>query len=84
MTLPEHRARLIEFLKTIQRPDRSIQSVDDNANLVELGLADSLAVLQIISYLEETYGFEFPEQGIDTEELSSIRGILSVIDRQAK
>jgi acyl carrier protein len=86
--LPSDRARhkknLIDFLRTIQRPDRPIENLDENQSLVEAGLIDSLAVLQIVLYLEQTYGIDFRETGLDPGELSSVRTILDVIERQAK
>ncbi len=81
MTRQQQRSHLIEFLRTIQRPDRPIEQIADDENLIQSGLADSLAVLQIVSYLEQTHGIDFSEQGIDTDELSSITGILDVIER---
>ena len=39
------------------------------AGLVESGLIDSLAVLEIVSYLESTYAIDFTERGIEPEQL---------------
>jgi acyl carrier protein len=75
---------LIDFLRTIQRPDRPIETLNEEQSLVEAGLIDSLAVLQIVLYLEQTYGIDFRETGLDPGELSSVRTILDVIERQAK
>ena len=80
----DDRARaLLAFLRTIQKPDRPIHTVDEEASLVAAGLIDSLAVLEIVGYLEQTYGIDFAERGIDPGELTSIGGILGVIDREA-
>jgi acyl carrier protein len=85
---PSDRAQLkkslIDFLRTIQRPDRPIETLNEEQSLVEAGLIDSLAVLQIVLYLEQTYGIDFRETGLDPGELSSVRTILDVIERQAK
>jgi acyl carrier protein len=80
----QHKKNLTDFLRTIQRPDRPIESLDEDQSLVETGLIDSLAVLQIVLYLEQTYGIDFRETGLDPGELSSVRTILDVIERQAK
>ena len=42
--------------------------------MVHAGLTDSLAVLQIVSHLEQTYGVDFTETGVVPEELSTIAG----------
>jgi len=76
-----HRLELIEFLSTIQRPDYSLTAIDEESGLVESGLIDSLALLQIVTYLEQTYGVDFNERGIDPEDLRSVNSILEFIAR---
>ena len=53
------RQELIDFLRTIQRPDFPHSAIDAESGLVESGLIDSLALLQIVTYLEQTYGVDF-------------------------
>ena len=43
----------MRFLRTIQKPDHPLESLDERASLIESGLIDSLAVLEIVSYLED-------------------------------
>lgn len=78
-----HRLELIEFLGTIQRPDYPLAAIDDESGLVESGLIDSLALLQIVSYLERTYSVDFNERGIDPEALRSVNSILELIARES-
>lgn len=73
---------LRQFLRTIQKPDRPLDGVDEATSLVEADLIDSLAVLQIVTYLEETYGLDFVERGVDPGDLISVGGILDLIDRE--
>lgn len=73
---------LIRFLRTIQKPDHPIDKLDERTSLIESGLIDSLAVLEIVTYLEETYGIDFIEKGIDPGELISIGGILGLIESE--
>lgn len=74
------RQTLVDFLKTIQRPDKQIESVGNDDNLVASGLIDSLAVIQIVLHLESTYGLDFSADGIDPERLASISSILDLIE----
>ncbi len=76
-------ADLLRFLRTIQKPGFPIDELDEGANLVAAGLVDSLAVLQIAMYLEDTYGINFVVRGIDPGELMSVAGILDLIEREA-
>jgi len=77
------REELMTFLDTIRRPQYSTDGVADHDSLVESGLIDSLAVLQIIMFLETNYGIDFAEGGIDPGELGSIKGILDLIERRS-
>ncbi len=83
MDRQQRKADLIQFLCTIQRPDFSIEDIDDNQSLIESGLIDSLAVLLIVSYLEETYNIDFRVRGLDPGEFSSISAILDLIEHAA-
>ncbi|MGD8376725.1 MAG: phosphopantetheine-binding protein [Acidobacteriota bacterium] len=80
-TRGEHRARLIEFLRTIQRPDRPVDRVEDDQELLQHGLADSLALLEIVTYLETNYGVDFVAQGLLPTDLSTVRAILDIIEK---
>jgi acyl carrier protein len=71
---------LVEFLRTIQKPDRPLEGLRDEDSLVETGLIDSLAVLEIVAYIEATYGIDFTERGVEPEQLFSVSGILDLIE----
>ncbi len=80
MDRQQRKADLIKFLVTIQRPDYSIEEIDENQSLIESGLIDSLAVLQIVSYLEEIHNINFLEKGLDPGQLSSVGAILDLME----
>ena len=73
------RANVIDFLRTIARPDSDLDSLGDEENLVENGVVDSLAVVQMVVYLESEHQLDVGM--IDPTELVSIQGILNVISR---
>lgn len=78
------RQALLTFLRTIQRAGRPVESLSDTDRLVASGLIDSLAILQIVTYLETTYGIDFSIRGVSPEELGSIGGILDLIEQEKK
>lgn len=78
------RRHLVEFLKGIQKAGVSIEGLGDDQGLVASGLIDSLAIMQIVVYLEDTYGIDFSLRGIDPEELGTIGGILNLIEREGQ
>jgi acyl carrier protein len=78
----QRKDHLIRFLRRIQKPDRPIEAVDEHESLIESGLTDSLALLEIITYLETTYAIDFRERGVDPDELDAIGKILDLIERE--
>lgn len=79
-----HRERVLEFLRTIQKPDRPLDSVAETDSLVESGLIDSLALLEIVAFLEEQYRIDFATVGLEPEQLTSVSGILDLIERETR
>lgn len=71
---------LVGFLDTIKRPDKQVAGVGRSDNLVQAGLLDSLAIIQIVLYLETSHGINFAATGLDPEQLGTIDGILDIIE----
>lgn len=81
MNRTEAHERLVAFLDTIRRPDVPISAVDDDRSLVASGLIDSLALLEIIGYLESEYAIDFSVIGFDPARLGTVSGILDLIEQ---
>jgi acyl carrier protein len=79
----EERARartaIVEFLQGISRPDRQISDLGDDDGLVDSGLIDSLAMLEIVAFLEGEFGLSFRDSGVDPARLASVNSILDLI-----
>jgi acyl carrier protein len=82
-TREQRKAHLVRFLATIQQPGLPIAELGERERMVQSGLIDSLALLQIVSYLEEAYEIDFSVRGVDPEQLGSIGGILDLIEEEA-
>jgi acyl carrier protein len=74
------RAALVRFIGTIARPGQSAEGLADDRNLIDAGVIDSLAMVQVILYLEKEHGVDLLKAGFDPAELASVAGILRVID----
>lgn len=70
---------LKRFLRTIQKPNRPLESVGEHERLVASGLVDSLAIMQIVVHLEETYGIDFAASGFDPDRLATMGSIVDLI-----
>ena len=75
---------LLQFLRSIQKAGLPVETLKDADRLVASGLIDSLAILQIVTYLESTYDIDFSIRGLSPEELGSIGGILDLIEQEKK
>lgn len=72
--MTDRRAHLTAFLNALapgwaQRPE---------AEEVQL---DSLALLQVVLYVEQNYGIRLADQDVEPEDLRSVAGILALIER---
>ena len=57
-----------------------LEDVDADAPLLEGGLnLDSLAIVELITLIEKTFGFEFGEQDLNMEAFASLRTLAGVI-----
>lgn len=71
---------LTQFLRTIQKPNKPIEHIGVDESMVASGLIDSLAVVQIVLYLENAYEIDFSAYGFDPERLASMASILDFIE----
>ena len=83
-TREARRQALLGFLRTIQKAGMPVESLSDTDRLVASGLIDSLAILQIVTYIETAYAVDFSIRGVSPEELGSIGGILDLIEEEKK
>lgn len=80
MTREANRQQLLSFLETISRPEIESSSMAETEDLVAAGLIDSLAVLQIVMFLEKEFDFDFAASGTDPGRLRSVESILNLIE----
>lgn len=82
MSRDDNKRRLIAFLETIRRPEAGLDTIDERDGLVTSGLIDSLALLEIITFLEVEFGLDFSATGVDPDQLGSIAEILDLVERR--
>lgn len=75
----EARTAIVGFLEGIRRPEQALSAIGDDDGLVDSGLIDSLAVLEIVAFLENEFGMSFRDTGVDPARLASVNSILDLI-----
>jgi acyl carrier protein len=78
------REELFAFLNTVARPGSQVDGVDDGVNLIDAGLIDSFALIQVILYLEQEHDLDIQALGIDPSDLGTISGIVAAITRSGE
>jgi len=61
---------------------REDQQIDPQANLIESGVIDSMTLLRLISFLEENYHIEIPDQEIMPDNFRSMSAIETFLRRR--
>ena len=79
-----NKERLVGFLKNIVVPGTDISQLKETDDLVGSGIMDSLAMTEIIGFLEEEFGIDFTQTGITTEQFNSIESMLGLIAKLAQ
>jgi acyl carrier protein len=57
---------------------------DENTNLIERGIIDSMSLVRLISFLEENYEIQIQDEDIVPENFSSLNKISSFIGERCK
>jgi acyl carrier protein len=70
----EIRGDILEFLKTQGFLNEKI-SLQDNDSLSEMGVIDSITLLQLVDFLESKYKIEIPVEMITPENFDTLAGI---------
>lgn len=77
---------LKQFLSMEISPDmRShFQSIKPDDDLIALGLIDSMMLLKLVSFIEETFGVRIFDEDVTKENFSSFNSIEHLIERKQK
>jgi len=73
-------AEIEEFLRTVA-PDAG--PVDPGVDLIEAEVIDSLAIVQLIAFLEERYGITLEDDDLDPEKFRSVNHIAAFVEEKA-
>jgi acyl carrier protein len=75
-------SRIKEFIVTEVNPDLGLSTVGDDEPLIESGIVDSLGVLKIMAFLDETFGLDLSSAEINLENFKDVRTICGLVDKQ--
>lgn len=79
MNLPQ---QLREYLVDHIIKDNAPEHFDDDYKLIDEGILDSLAIMNLIAWLEKHYSIEFDEGDIVLENFNSVNALLNFVQRK--
>ncbi len=79
MNLPQ---QLREHIFNQYIKDKAAEGFNDDYNLIDEGILDSLAIMNLIAWLEKQYAIEFDEGDIVLENFSSVNALLDFVQRK--
>jgi acyl carrier protein len=59
-----------------------LEAIADDASFLDAGIIDSTGVLELVSYLEDTWGVTVADEEMLPENFDSIRGIVAYLQRK--
>ncbi len=74
-----NRTRVREFVEALLRQKGDVGNFGDGDGLISGGRLMSVDAVELVFFLEETFGIDFAEQGFDLNNLDSIEDILALI-----
>jgi acyl carrier protein len=73
------RQKIVDFIITNFLFDEGHPALNETESLLETGVIDSTGVLELVAFIEETYGFRVEDEDIVPENLDSIANITAYI-----
>ncbi len=70
------------FILTEIAAELNLGRLEDNEPLIESGIIDSLGVLKIMAFLEESFGLDLASDQVKLENFKDIDTIRNLVERQ--
>jgi acyl carrier protein len=70
------------FILTEVAAELSLERLEDNEPLIESGIVDSLGVLKIMAFLDESFGIDLASDQVKLENFKDIDTIRNLVERQ--
>lgn len=74
----ERKAILSDYIKNEIMRNRNAQ-LDENEDLLGAGILDSLGILKLVAYIEDTFGIEVPDAEVVYENFHSLNAMVNYL-----
>ena len=76
----DRKTALIDFVKNEVMRNKNAK-LDENEDLLSAGILDSLAILQLVAYIEDQFGIKIPDEDVVFENFQSINALSSYLEK---
>lgn len=73
------RQALREYILSQFLPGEDAKSLDDDTPLITGGILDSIKIMRLVIFLEETHGFEFRSHEMTADYLDTVERIARIV-----
>jgi acyl carrier protein len=80
-TMTDSKEKIRDFLIEKLAKAKKIKHIDDQDNLIENGIIDSLGIMQLVAFLEGTFTVKVKDEDIVPENFESLNVIVSFVER---
>ncbi len=80
---PENESTIKETVKRFISSSTNITNLDDDENLFESGLANSLFAVQLMTFLEKTFAIEVEMDDLDIENFKSLNASTAFVVKKS-
>ena len=70
------------YILSVHLPGENPDMLSNDDDLLDMGILDSMAIMQLVAHLEAQYGITIPTEEIDPANFESINSLVAFIDRQ--
>lgn len=71
----------VEQVRAFIRESFFVDDFQDDESFLRSGIVDSIGMLHLMTFVEETYGMEVADDEVVPENFDSLRGLVAFIER---
>jgi acyl carrier protein len=71
---------LVDFIKNEVMRNKNAK-LNEDEDLLSAGILDSLAILQLVAYIEDQFGIKIPDEDVVFENFQSINALSSYLEQ---
>lgn len=71
-----------QYILSVHLPGENPDMLSNDDDLLDMGILDSMAIMQLVGHLEKQYGITVPTEEIDPANFESINALVAFIDKQ--